>query len=138
MRILLLMLMPVFCMAQNSLISFGVKADTSGGVYFIRQIVTRNADTTLTTASAIRFEKADDAILTIEKIISAVQKDSAEIQRIYRNVMRQLAELNAAKLMLRPEQTPKQPEQLTPEQEIARLREENERLKKQSETGKKQ
>lgn len=123
--VVLLSIMPVFGFSQQ--ISFGIKTDTAGGVYFIRQLVNRNADTTLTTASAIRFEKAGDAINAINAVVSAIQRDSAEIQSMYRNTMRQLSELRESLSLLRP---PAATDVSTPEQEIARLREENERLKK--------
>lgn len=129
MRLLLFLLFPAFCAGQNQSISFGVQTDTSGAVYFIRQLVTRKADTTLTTASAIRFEKAGDAIAAIESVLSVVRQDSAEIQAMYRNTMRQLSELRQSLAVLRPPANNPTNEPLTPEQEIARLRAENERLR---------
>lgn len=129
MRLLLFILLPVFCAGQNQSISFGVQTDTSGAVYFIRQLVTRKADTTLTTASAIRFEKAGDAIAAIESVLSVVRQDSAEIQAMYRNTMRQLSELRKSLAVLRPPANNPTNEPLTPEREIARLRAENERLR---------
>lgn len=129
MRILLLLIFPALCAAQARHISFGVKTDTTGAVYFITQLVTTQADTTRTTADAIRFENAEAAIPVIQSAISAVKRDSAEIQAMYRNTMRKLIELRQALSTLQPPaEKPTQP--LTAEQELARLREENERLKR--------
>ena len=129
MRVLLFLIFPALCAAQARQVSFGIKTDTTGGVYFITQIVTVVNDTTHTDADAIRFADSKAAIPVIENIISAIQRDSAEIQAMYRNTMRQLVELRQALSILQP---PAQPTTapLTAEQELARLREENERLRR--------
>jgi hypothetical protein len=128
MRILLLLIFPALCTGQARQISFGVKVDTTG-VYFITQLVTVVNDTTRTTADAIRFESAAAAIPVVQSTIAAVQRDSAEIQAMYRNTMRQLIELRQGLSALQP-QAQQQTTPLTAEQELARLREENERLKR--------
>ena len=129
MRILLFFIFLSLCAAQARQVSFGVKTDTTGGVYSITQLVVQQADTTRTTADAIRFENAEAAIPVIQSAIAAIQRDSAEIQAMYRNTMRQLVELRQALSILQPpaQQTTAP---LTAEQELARLREENERLKR--------
>ena len=129
MRILLFLIFPALCAAQARQVSFGIKTDTTGGVYFITQLVVQQADTTRTTADAIRFDNAEAAIPVIQSAIASVQRDSAEIQAMYRNTMRQLIELRQALSTLQPQAQPTAPP-LTAEQELARLREENERLKR--------
>lgn len=122
--------LPLLLAAQNrQSVSFGVRFDTTGSTYLIRQVVTTMADTVLTNANAIRFDSAAAAVSIVESLIEAVKNDSAALQQAYRENTRQRAELDGVLATLKQRTGKGLPPTETPEQVIARLREENARLK---------
>lgn len=123
-------ILPLFSASQSrQSVSFGVRFDTTGSTYLIRQVVTTMADTVLTNANAIRFDSAAAAVNIVESLIEAVKSDSAALQQAYRENTRQRAELDGVLATLKQRTGKGQPPTETPEQVIARLREENARLK---------
>lgn len=127
-----LLLLPFFVSAQKQIISFGARADSTGAIFLIQQVVTFAGDTTYTTANAIRFIDASAAMPAVLDIRERVREDSTALSAAALDNRRHATELDlilgALGQIVRA--GGQATERETVEQEIARLREENKRLRK--------
>jgi hypothetical protein len=131
-RLIFLFSIAPFCVfGQKQIISFGARADSTGAVLIIQQVVSISGDTTHTTA--IKFKTASDALPMVLRIREGVTADSISISFASSENRRHAMELNLIISALDKisnivrEQNVKE----TIEEEIRRLREENIRLKEQ-------
>ena len=127
--------------ANGQILSFGVQKDSTGAVYFIRQVVISINDSTETRAISLRFNKPADAMKEVTEWLANVQRDSASLVRLFRDNTRHRAELREALAQLNAEQQKKKepektevipPKETNPAAEIERLKKENEALRKQA------
>lgn len=125
-------LLPFLGFGQKQILSFGARADSTGAIFLIQQVVTLAGDTTHTTANAIRFLNASAAIPAVLDIRERVRADSTVLSTAVFDNRRHAVELDlildALGKIVRSGGESTEGE--TVEQEIARLREENKRLKK--------
>lgn len=125
-------LLPFLGFGQKQILSFGARADSTGAIFLIQQVVTLAGDTTHTTANAIRFLNASAAIPAVLDIRERVRADSTVLSAAALDNRRHATELDlilgALSQIVRA--GGQATEQETAEQEIARLREENKRLRK--------
>ena len=129
--IFLFLVSPFLVSGQKQIISFGARADSSGAIFIIQQVVRISGDTTHTTASAIKFTSAVDALSTALSIRDGVRVDSIGISHASTENSRHARELDLIIAALRKMQQNTQGIE-TQEEEIRRLREEIISLKKRN------
>lgn len=118
-------------MAQQRVVAYRMQIDTSGRVYLMSQVTTRDGDTTLTTTKTIRFDSAALAVPVVEDLQRSIAANKANLQQLWAaNVQneKEVTEIGQALTRLQTTGSAEPPPPATP-QDYDKLKAEYEALK---------